>query len=119
MSEAFWALTGVVVGTLASGVVNLVLQNRQFKQERAMYVLENQGTENVKSLLLEMLSHRSYTDRSFDAIRMKVGGYTDDEIKQLLHEVGAKKTSRNNGEEEWWFLADREPERIEKRQDRA
>ena len=115
MSEGWWALGGVVVGAFASGVINLMLQKRQFAHEKEMHVLKNQASENVKSLLTEMLSHKNYTDRSFDAIRKKVGGYTDNQIRQLLHEVGAKKVTRDNGEKEWWYLSSREAERIEKR----
>jgi len=116
MGEGWWALGGVVVGALASGVINLMLQKRQFSHEKEMHVLRNQASENVKSLLTEMLGHKSHTDRSFEAIRKKVGGYTDDEIRQLLHEIGAKKVTRGNGKKEWWYLASREAERIEKRE---
>ena len=89
MSEGWWALGGVIVGALASGLINLILQKRQFTHDVKMHALQNQGKENVKSLLIEMLSHKSYTDRSFDAIRDKVGGFTDDELRLLLHEVQA------------------------------
>ncbi len=119
MSEGWWALGGVVVGAFASGAINLLLQKRQFTHEKEMHVLKNQASENVKSLLTEMLSHKSYTDRSFDAIRKKVGGYTDDQIRQFLHEVGAKIANRDNGEKEWWYLASREAERIAKRERRS
>ncbi len=118
MSEGWWALGGVVIGAIASGAINLVLQGRQFAHEKEMHVLQNQSSENVKSLLTEMLSHKSYTDRSFDAIRKKVGGFTDDEIRQILHEVGAKKTARHDDMKEYWYLATREAERIEKRENR-
>ena len=119
MTEAVFALIGVLVGIIGSGIVNLCLQKRQFSHEKDMYVLRNQSAENVKALLIEMLSHKSYTDRSFVAIRKKVGGYSDDEVRLLLHEVGAKKTSRHDSEEEWWYLASREQERIEKKQNRT
>lgn len=113
MAEAVFALIGVLVGIVGSGIINLCLQKRQFLHEKDMYVLRNQSAENVKALLIEMLSHNSYTDRSFDSIRKKVGGYSDDEVRLLLHEVRAKKTSRQDSEEEWWYLASRERERIE------
>ncbi len=119
MTEAIFALIGVVVGIVGSGIVNLCMQSRQFAHDKEMYILRNQSAENVKALLIEMLSHKSYTDRSFEAIRKKVGGYSDDEVRQLLHEVGARRTSRSDSEEEWWYLASREQERIEKRQRRA
>ena len=119
MSDAEWALAGVAIGGLLTGVINYCLQKSQFKHNKEMFLLQNQGKEVIKSLLNEMLSHKSYTDRSFEAIRKKVGGFTDNEIRQLLHEIGAKKVTRNDGEKEWWYLASREAERIEKRENRT
>ena len=119
MSEGWWALLGVIVGAVATGMFNYLMQKRQFSHDKEMYLLQNQSAENVKALLKEMLSHKSYTDRSFDALKKAVGGYSEDEIRQLLHEISAKKTSRNNGTEEWWYLAEREQERIAKRKSRA
>jgi uncharacterized protein HemX len=119
MSEAIWALIGVVVGVAATGIFNLRIQSRQFNHDKEMFRLKNQSAENVKALLRETLSHPNYTDRSFAAIKKRVGGYSDEEIKQLLHEVDAKRTSRNDGTEEWWYLSEREAERNEKRTYRA
>src|SRR3546814_2838944 len=59
--------------------------------------------------------HKSYTDRSFLALKERIGGYSDDQIRQFLHEIGAKKTSRADGAQEWWYLASRQEERNAKR----
>ncbi len=114
MNDALWALLGVVVGALLSAGASWLMQSRQFKHDLKMYALANQGKESVKAVLFEMLNHKSYTDRSFAAIRERVGGFTDDELRQLLHEVGARKTSRDDGFEEWWYLETRRQERLEK-----
>lgn len=119
MNEGWWALGGVIVGALASGVINLALQKRQFAHEKEMHKLQNQGAENVKSLLVEMLSHEGFTDRTFEAIKKKVGGFTDDDIRQLLHEIEAKKVSRKDDGKEMWYLASREQERTGKRSKRT
>jgi hypothetical protein len=118
MSNAEWALAGVVIGGLLSGVINYLLQLSQFKHNKEMFLLQNQSTEVVKSLLVEMLSHKSYTDRSFEALKSPIGGYTDDEVRQLLHEIKAKKVSRKD-DSEWWYLLSREDERIQKRKEKA
>lgn len=115
MSDVMWALLGVVVGALLSAGTSWLLQSRQFKHEMKMYSLANQSKESVKAVLLEMLNHKSYTDRSFSAIRERVGGFTDDELRQLLHEVGARKISRQEASEEWWYLESRKQERLEKK----
>ena len=115
MNDAAWALVGVVVGVVVTGVFQLVSQNRLFAHERDMFRLRNQGVEMVKALLSEMLNHRSYTDRSFSALKKAVGGYDNDKIRQLLHAVGAKKAGREDGDGEWWYLTSRQEERIAKK----
>ncbi len=110
-----WALIGVVVGAVATGFFNWLLQSKQFDHDKEMFLLQNKSAEMVKVNLTEMLNHRSYTDRSFTALKNAVGGYSEDQIRQFLHEIGAKKTSRDNDNEEWWYLASRQEERIAKK----
>lgn len=114
MNETEWALAGVVVGGVLSGFINFLLQKSQFNHNKEMFMLQNRSSEMVKTLLTDMLNHRKQTDRSFSALKKPIGGYSDDEIRQLLHEVGARKVSRPDGSE-WWYLIEREQERIEKR----
>lgn len=114
MNDAVWALVGVGIGGLLSGVINYCLQKSQFKHNKEMFLLRNQSAEVVKSLLTEMLSHKTYTDRSFAALKQPIGGYSDDEVRQLLHEIKAKKVSSQDGTEMWYLLS-REEERKKKR----
>ncbi len=104
--SAIWAIVGVIVGFLG----NWFLQSKKQAHEKKMYMLQNMSAEVVKSILTEMLNHRNYVDRSFSALKRAIGGYSDDQIRQLLHEVGAKKTSRDD--QEWWYLISRQDERI-------
>ncbi len=118
MTDAVWALVGVVVGAAATGFFSWLLQSRQFAHDKEMFLLQNRSAEMVKATLQEMLNHKSYTDRSFVALKERVGGYSDDEIRKFLHEIGAKRTSRNEGSEEWWYLSSRHEERIAKMEGR-
>jgi len=113
MIEAAWAIVGTVVGAILSVAAARLIQSKQFKHEERMYVLANQAKESLKGILLEMLNHKSYTDRTFAALRERVGGLTDDELRLLLHELGARKTTHKKSEEEWWFLESRRQERID------
>lgn len=118
MNEAAWALLGTFVGALLSAGAGWLMQSRQFRHEEKMHAIANQGKEAMKGILLEMLNHKAYTDRSFSALRERVGGLTDDELRRLLHELGARKTSREEGSEEWWYLEARREERIKKMAER-
>lgn len=109
-NPVFWALVGVAVGALLTGIINYVLQLSQFKHNKEMFFIQNQTKEKVKEILVELLSHLKYTDRTFEALRKRVGGHTDDEIRKLLHEVDAKKSTNKKGEEVW-YLKEREVER--------
>lgn len=113
MESGIWALVGVVVGSMLTGLLNLVQQRRAFEHEKSMYLLRNSGTEMVKQLLTAMLEHRRFVERSFAALRQPIGGYSDDQVRQLLHEVGARRRTREDGSE-WWYLVSREDERLER-----
>lgn len=115
MGEAIWALVGAVVGAGLSLASTWFMQSRQFKHEEKMQAISTQDRDAVKAILLEMLNHHQYIDRSFLALRERVGGYTDDELRQLLHAVGARKISREDGKVEWWYLNSRQQERLEKK----
>jgi hypothetical protein len=119
MNEALWALGGTVLGATLTTLSSWWIQSRQFRHEERMHALLNQSRESVKAILLEMLNHKSHTDRSFFAIRERVGGFDDDEIRQILHEIGARRVSRNGGTEEWWYLDSRRQERIDNKRRKA
>ena len=112
MNEAIWALSGIVVGALLTGIINYSLQKRQFQHNLDMYRLQNQSKETVKTILSDLLWHKNFIERSMSALQQNIGGYSQDEIRQLLHEVGAVKTTRKKDNTEWWYLKEREEERI-------
>lgn len=110
MSETTWALIGVIIGTFGTGFFNWLLQHSQLKHTREMWLLQNRSAEMVKQILTDMLSHIRHTERSFGALKAPIGGYADDAIRQFLHEIGAKKVTREDGSE-WWYLLSRQEER--------
>lgn len=61
------------------------------------------------------LSHRAYTDRSFDTLRNHLGGFEDDELRKILVRAGAIRVYREDGSE-WWRLLSRMDEYIERKQ---
>jgi len=112
VADAMWALIGVAVGAGITGLVNWIQQSRQFAHDREMFTLKNKSADMVKAILAEMLNHRRYVERSFEALKKSVGGYSDEAIRQFLHEIGARRTERDDGAEEWWYLTSRQQERV-------
>lgn len=58
------------------------------------------------------LSHKSYTDRSFETLQKKLGGFSDDELRKILVRAGAIRVYRED-DSEWWRLLSRMDEYIE------
>lgn len=106
----FWTIIGVLIGAIATGGINYFLQKNQFKHNIEMFRLQNQSKEQVKEYLLELLNHKKYTDREFRTIKKRIGAFSDEELRLLLIEVGAKKSENTKGEETW-YLKSREAER--------
>ena len=112
------AFLSAAFGALIPALMAFKLQPREQGFKRQQYENENRAEATVRQIVLETLNHKSYTDRSFEAIRKTVGGFDDDELRRLLHEVGAKRVERSESAEGWWYLLEREAERIEKLQAR-
>lgn len=106
----FWTIMGVLIGAIATGGINYLLQNSQFNHNIKMFRLQNLSRELVKEHLEELLNHRTYTDREFTTIRKRIGAFSDDELRVLLVEIGGKKSQNKKGKETW-YLKTRETER--------
>jgi hypothetical protein len=55
MGESEWALLGVVIGAALTGIFSYALQDRQFRHNKEMFLLNNKSKEAVKNILEEML----------------------------------------------------------------
>lgn len=55
------------------------------------------------------LNHKGYTDRSFEILKKRVGGFEEDELRKILVRAGAVRYIRDDGSE-WWRLLSRNPE---------
>jgi hypothetical protein len=115
MDKEIWALAGIVIGVLLKGLFDYIQDARKKKIADETWARDNQGANNVKSLLISMLWNRKHIDRSFDALKAKIGGYTDDQIRRFLVDVGAQKVRGRSDGKEYWFLTERNQERNERR----
>lgn len=115
MESGLWALAGTIIGGIISLFVGRKLQGDLFKHEKTMHQLNHLDKENAKAILHNLLNHKSYTDRYFKTLRLRVGGFSDDELRRMLHELNAKRSKNSKTGEELWYLSEREVERIQKR----
>lgn len=112
METALFALLGTLVG----GFITYLLQISRFKQELLLKQEENKTEYMAEITAKHFLSHKGYTDRSFDVLKKHLGGFIDDDLRKILVRAGAIRTYKEDGSEVWRLLS-RMEEYIEKKKD--
>lgn len=103
-----------LLGTLVGGGITYFL-NRQAHAHQLAALREQFRTEYMaETTARHFLSHRSYTDRSFETLSMHLGGFSEEELRKILVRAGAIRVFRDDGSE-WWRLLSRMDGYIEKR----
>lgn len=110
MESALFALAGTLVG----GVISYLLQKQRFDQEIRLKREEFKTEFMAENTAKHFLSHKSYTDRSFDTLKKHLGGFEDDELRKILVRAGAIRNIREDNSE-WWRLLSRMEEYIERK----
>lgn len=107
-SPALAGLIGALVGGGLSYLLNAQQHRHQLHALRERYKVDFMAEETAR----HFLSHKSYTDRSFDVLKKHLGGFDDDELRKILVRAGAVRTFRDDGSE-WWRLLSRMDEYIQ------
>jgi hypothetical protein len=110
LAGALSSLFGAVVGGAISWLLNRQRHAQQIEVIRQQYRTEFMAEDTAR----HFLSHRGYTDRSFETLRKHLGGFTDDELRRILVRAGAIREYRADGSE-WWRLLERMDEYIASR----
>lgn len=112
METAIFTLLGTIVG----GLISYLLQHQRFRQELKIKQEEFKTEFMAENTAKHFLSHKSYTDRSFETLLNNLGGFEDDELRKILVRAGAIRIYREDGSE-WWRLLSRMEEFIEKKKE--
>ena len=108
------ALVGFL-GVLVGGGISYLLNRQQFNHQRKVLQEQNKTEFMAEETARHFLSHKGYTDRSFETLQQHLGGFGDDELRKILVRAGAIRVYRNDGSE-WWRLLSRMEEYIESKQ---
>lgn len=101
---------------LLGGLISFALQFVKFRQEIKKLQLSNKTDFMAESTAVHFLSHKSYTDRSFETLKQHLGGFDDDELRKILVRAGAIRVFREGDEQdEWWRLLSRNEEYFNKK----
>jgi hypothetical protein len=113
-------------GLILGGFISYLLQKDKIKHELVKLREENEHAlvrlreENKTEFMAEMtaihyLSHKKYTDRSFDELKKHLGGFEEDELRKILVRAGATRIYRREDGTEMWRLLSRSREHAEKK----
>jgi len=115
MDPALWHTFSALVGAAVGGGISFMLNRQQFANQLRILQEQNKVEFMAEMTARHFLSHKSYTDRSFETLRNHLGGFEDDELRKILVRAGAIRTYRDDGSE-WWRLLSRMDEYIERKQ---
>ncbi|HEY8358910.1 MAG TPA: hypothetical protein VIL30_15750 [Ramlibacter sp.] len=119
MDAALWSTFSALLGALVGGAISFLLNRQQMRNQLRLLQEQHKVEYMAEETARHFLGHKSFTDRSFEALRNALGGFTDDELRKILVRAGAIRTYRADGSE-WWRLLSRMDEFIErKEQERA
>lgn len=109
MANGLFGLLGVFVG----GLISWWLQKDRASTDLRI-ALEAVKTEHMAEKTAQhFLSHKGYTDRSFQLLSERLGGFESNELRRILVRAGAIRYERSNGAE-YWRLLSRDVEAIAK-----
>jgi hypothetical protein len=114
MDAALWSTLSALFGALVGGAISWLLNRQQFANQLAMLREQNKAEYMAEDTARHFLSHKSFTDRSFETLRNHLGGFDDDELRKILVRAGAIRVMREDGSE-WWRLLSRMDEFIERK----
>ena len=103
-----------LLGTLVGGGITYLLNMQSHAQQIAVLKEQYKTDFMAEETARHFLSHKGYTDRSFETLQKHLGGFDDDELRKILVRAGAIRIYRDDGTE-WWRLLSRMDEYIEKK----
>jgi hypothetical protein len=115
MEPALWSTLSALLGALVGGAISYALNRQQFRNQLRIQQESHKVEFMAEETARHFLSHKSFTDRSFETLRNHLGGFTDDELRKILVRAGAIRVYREDGSE-WWRLLSRMEEYIERKQ---
>jgi len=107
ITAGIFGLLGVIIG----GAISWWLQKDRASTDLKI-ALESIKTEHMaEKTALYYLNHKGYTDRSFELLKKRLGGFEEDELRKILVRAGAVRYIREDNSE-WWRLISRIDEAI-------
>jgi hypothetical protein len=115
MEPALWSSLSALLGAVVGGGISWLLNRQQLGNQLRALQEQHKVEFMAETTARHFLSHKGFTDRSFETLRNHLGGFEDDELRKILVRAGAIRVYRDDGSE-WWRLLSRMDEYIERKQ---
>ncbi len=115
MDTALWHTFSALLGAAVGGGISFLLNRQQFSNQLRILREQHKTEFMAETTARHFLSHKGFTDRSFEALQRSLGGFEDDELRRILVRAGAVRVYREDGSE-WWRLLSRMDEFIERKE---
>jgi hypothetical protein len=115
MDASLWSSLSALLGALVGGGISWALNRQQFANQLRLAHEAHRTEFMAEETARAFLSHKGFTDRSFETLRKALGGFEDDELRKILVRAGAMRIYRDDGSE-WWRLVSRMDEFIERKE---
>ena len=89
---------GTIVVAAFTGYVTFRIQEHRLKHELRTEFMAEQ-------VVRDLLSEEKWAKRSFEAIKKRLGGFEDNELRKILVRSGAIRFEKENGEELWGLIS--------------
>lgn len=96
-----WELVTAVIVAAFTGYITFRIQEERLKKELKTEFM-------AEKVAKDLLSNEKWEQRSFDAIKKRLGGFGDDELRKILVRAGAVRFEGNTGEELWGLISKNE-----------
>jgi hypothetical protein len=114
MDASLWSTFSALFGALVGGGISYALNRQQFANQMKLAREQHRTEFMAEETARHFLSHKGFTDRSFDTLQRNLGGFEADELRKILVRAGAIRIYREDGSE-WWRLLSRMDEYIERK----
>ena len=115
MEASLWSTFSALLGAVVGGGISYLLNRQQFGNQLRLAQEQHRTEFMAEETARKFLSHKSFTDRSFETLQKHLGGFEDNELRKILVRAGAMRIYRDDGSE-WWRLISRMDEFIERKE---
>jgi hypothetical protein len=115
MDASLWSTFSALFGALVGGGISYALNRQQFANQMKLAREQHRTEFMAEETARHFLSHKGFTDRSFETLQRNLGGFEEDELRKILVRAGAIRIYREDGSE-WWRLLSRMDEYIERKE---